>query len=104
MSSSVIFRNAIEQYHALRAEFEIVRENAYARAESECNGVLLNRRGKAAHVDPYSLFIGNEVRAMAYASPELIEHWTKHPRIPFDRFEREMVGASEEPSELEDVA
>lgn len=90
---SVIFKNAIAHYHVLRAEFENVRLNAYIRAETDCNGVLLNRRGKKAHIDPYSLFMGNEARAHAYASDELVEHWGTYPRLTFARFEREMVEA-----------
>lgn len=86
---SEIFAAAARHWAAVRAEFEIQRENAYARAETECHGVLLNARGKRAGVDPYSLFIGSNTRAYAYASEELIEHWARYPRLTFTAFERQ---------------
>jgi hypothetical protein len=87
--TSPTFMVAAATWRQLRAEFEVQRENAYARAEEACNGALLNARGRATDVDPYSLFIGNESRALAYASEELVEHWQKHPRMTFAEFERQ---------------
>lgn len=78
---------AAEHWHAMRAEYEVVRESAYRQALDATNGVLLNARGKAAGVDPYSLFMGNEVRALAYASEELVEHWQRHPRVTLAAYE-----------------
>jgi hypothetical protein len=79
---------AFQTWRECRAEFELHRENAYRNAETDTNGVLLNDRGKRAGIDPYSLFIGPEIRALAYASEELIEHWARYPRPVFERFER----------------
>ncbi|WP_349862617.1 hypothetical protein [Leifsonia sp. WHRI 6310E] len=86
---SRIFALAASSWRSMRAEYEIYREGAYERAETDCNGVLLNARGKKAGVDPYSLFMGNEARALAYASEELVDHWARHPRLTFAAFERQ---------------
>jgi len=91
MTRSPIFAAALERYHAMREDFELVLENAYERAETECNGQLLNERGRRVGVDPYSLFYGPEVRALAYASPELVEHWATHPRMTVSDFERQWL-------------
>lgn len=93
--TSPIFMAAVAQWRGLRAEFELFRESAYAAAEHETKGNLLNARGKKAGIDPYSLFIGNEATALAYASEELIEHWSAHPRVNFEQFERQYT---EEPN------
>ena len=68
-----------------------MRENAYRRALEDCNGVLLNERGKKKKLDPYRLFIGSDIAAYAYASEELIEHWARYPRLSFAAFERQWV-------------
>lgn len=88
---SPIFAQAVAFWHQVRAEFELYREAQYTRAETELNSVLLNRRGKRARIDAYSLFIGPEVRALAYASEELVEWWTRHPRLTFEQYERSRV-------------
>jgi hypothetical protein len=89
--SSVHFAMAIEAWRNTRAEFEIVREAAYVKALDATNGKLLNRRGEKAGIDTYSLFIGPAIRAYAYASEELIEHWSTVPRITYAEFERQTL-------------
>lgn len=84
---SELFRVALDQWRVTRDEFEDYRLAAYERAIRETNGAMLNARGKRAGIDSYDLFIGPDVRARAYASEELIEHWAKHPRPVFARFE-----------------
>jgi len=86
---SPIFRVAAAQWHSMRKEYENFREGAYRRAETDCNGALLNARGKARGVDAYSLFMGTETRALAYASEELVEHWSRYPRMTLADFERQ---------------
>jgi hypothetical protein len=88
---SLIVANAIDQWRELRAEYELVLEAAYRRAEDECNGRLLNAAGREKGIDPYSLFMGNDARARCYASPELLDHWARYPRLTFARFERQSV-------------
>lgn len=85
---SPVFVCAVDRWRELREEFELVREAAFERPHEDTNGVLLNARGKRAGIDAYSLFMGNEARALAYASPELVEHWQSWPRPVFDQFER----------------
>lgn len=87
---SLIFKAAADYYKVIRAEYETFRENSYRRAETECNGVLLNRVGKAAGIDAYSLFMGNHARAYKYASAELVEHWGKYPRVTWTDYERQV--------------
>lgn len=86
---SPVFAFAADEWRALREEFELVREAAFALAQEATHGAMLNARGKRARIDPYSLFIGPATRAHAYASPELIEHWRSHTRPVFAQFERE---------------
>ena len=88
---SALFALAAGQWRAMRADFEVVREAAYRTASEDCNGVLLNARGKAAGVDAYSLFMGTAARAYAYASRELVDHWSTHPRPTLAAFERQML-------------
>lgn len=64
-----------------REEYELTLYAQYVRAEAATNACLLNERGRARGIDP--------VRAHAYASEELIEHWATDPRITFAAFERQ---------------
>ncbi|OOB90316.1 hypothetical protein [Rathayibacter sp. VKM Ac-2630] len=89
MTRSPIFADALDRWKEMRADFELFLENAYERAETACNGRLLNDRGRRAGVDAYSLFYGTAVRARAYASPELVEHWAKYPRMTVAEYERQ---------------
>lgn len=86
-----MFRDAIDRWRVIRAEFEDYREAAYAVAADATNGKLLNARGIAAGVDTWSLFIGPEQRALAYASEELVDHWRVHPRLTYAAFERQRI-------------
>ena len=99
---SALFALAAQQWRSMRADFEIVRESAYRAALDDCNGVLLNARGKKAGIDPYSLFMGNHARAYAYASRELADHWATRPRPTLAEFERQMF--EPQPDQEEDHA
>ena len=72
---SAIMRAAFERWKEMRDEFELVRHAQYERAVAELRGELLSPRGRAEHIDPYSLFMGPASRARAYASEELWEWW-----------------------------
>ena len=61
-------------------------------AEAATNGVLLNRAGEAAGVDPRSLFSGPAARARKYASEELKRWWQDNPRMTFTEFRADMLG------------
>jgi hypothetical protein len=94
--TSAVFAHAAAVRARLRADYEQVRGSAYLAAEEATRGALVNARGKRAGIDAYSLFMGSGVRARAYASEELLEHWESHPRLTFTEYERQMMhgGAS----------
>lgn len=83
-----IISEAFSTWRECRAEYDDTLYAQYMAAEEATNGAMLNARGREKGVDPFTLFMGNETRARAYASEELIEHWEKHPRITFAKFER----------------
>ena len=62
------------------SEFRAHLENEWARAEEQTRGNMLNKAGRAADVDPRTLFTGSERRAAKYASEELRRYWDEHPR------------------------
>lgn len=86
--NSAIFAAAVAQYHTCRADYGIYLEGIFSQASDDTSGALLNARGKSKGVDAFSLFSGNETRALAYASEELVEWWGKHPRMSYTAFER----------------
>jgi hypothetical protein len=91
MSGSAAVRFGLDLRKQIRAEFEEYRLAAYEAASEACRGRLLNDRGRRAGIDAWDLFIGNEARARAYASEELIEHWTTHPRVTVAAYERQVL-------------
>ena len=95
---SAIMRAAFERWQGMRDEFELIRHAQYERAHNELRGELLNRRGRENHIDPYSLFIGPESRAKAYASEELWEWWQDphNERWTLEEFEEQWCRSQEE--------
>lgn len=83
-----IISEAFSAWRECRAEYDDTLYAQYMAAEEATNGAMLNARGREKGIDPFTLFMGNETRARAYASEELIEHWETHPRITFAKFER----------------
>lgn len=79
----------LDGWRTIRAEFDDDLERRYQQAEHDTNGVLLNARGRAAHVDARSLFYGPAVRVLAYASEELRDWFDAHGRVTFAQYERE---------------
>lgn len=74
-----------------REDFELYLEAQFFAAHEACNGVLLNRKGRARDIDPRSLFMGSADRAFCYASEELLAWWDEHRRINYRRFEESWV-------------
>lgn len=72
-----------------RAEYDETLYAQYVAAEEATNGAMLNARGREKGIDAFTLFMGPEVRALAYASEELVEHWEQHPRVTYAKFERQ---------------
>lgn len=90
-STSATFAAAIDAWRECREAYALHLEAAYERADRACRGVLLNHRGRLAGISSESLFLGPRTRAYAYASDELRDHWTEHPRVTFAEFERQWV-------------
>ena len=85
--SSTIFENAARQWHEMRSDFLGHVDNEYDKALEACSGVLVNKEGRALHVDGYDLFKGTQRRADKYASEELKEYWETHPRLSLEDYE-----------------
>jgi len=64
----------------------------YLAAEDATNGYMLNKAGRTAGMDSYSLFVGNEARARKYASDELLEWWDVHGRVTLEEWKAELLG------------
>lgn len=88
---SAIFQAAARQYRACRADYDRYLDGVYLAAEEATRGAMLNTRGRRARIDPRSLLMGTETRALAYASPELIEYWEDWPRLNYTEFERQWL-------------
>lgn len=84
-----LISDAFAEWRECRAEYDETLYTRYAAAEEATRGAMLNARGRAKGIDPFSLFMGPEVRALAYASEELVEHWAQHPRVTFAKFEKQ---------------
>lgn len=65
---------------------------AYVQAEAETNGHMLNPAGRAAGIDPFTLFTGPRARAEKYASDELKDFWDAHGRTTYTEFRGQMLG------------
>ncbi|CAN7150005.1 hypothetical protein LJR044_002474 [Microbacterium foliorum] len=98
-----IISEAFNAWRECRAEYNDTLCSQYEAAEEATRGAMLNARGREKGIDPFSLFMGNETRALAYASEELVEHWASHPRITFEKFEKQWA-AQREAELIEDAA
>lgn len=83
-----IVSEAFNAWRECRAEYDDTLYAQFDAAEEATRGAMLNARGRQKGIDPFTLFMGNEARALAYASEELVEHWEAHPRITFAMFEQ----------------
>lgn len=91
-----LITEAFADWRACRAEYEEVLYAQYERAADATNDRLVNAAGRARGIDPLSLFMGPARRAYCWASEELIEHWSRHPRVTFADFERQWARAREQ--------
>ncbi|WP_337192206.1 phage minor capsid protein [Streptomyces sp. HUCO-GS316] len=67
----------------------------YLQAEDECNGYLLNKKARAAGINPATLFSGPARIAYARASDELKEWWAEHGRLTQAEFIEQVTGKSQ---------
>lgn len=77
---------------ACREEYDSFVATNYVAAENDCRGVLLNRAGLAASVDPASLFCGPASRVRKYASEELRSWFARHGRVTYGEWKYEWFG------------
>lgn len=87
-ASGGILDEAFARWRTVRADFDDHLEASIGLAETACRGILLNARGRAAGIDPLTLFYGPRVRVDAYASEELLEWFREHGRTTFEQFQR----------------
>lgn len=64
----------------------------YISAEDATNGQLLNPQGRAAGVDPHTLFSGPESRVRKYASDELKLWFDQNGRVLFEEYQAGLLG------------
>lgn len=76
-----------------RDSFENEANRAYLKAEDDTRGTLLNREGRAAGIDPRSLFKGPDNRARRYASEELLAWWDENGRLTLEEHRAEWLGS-----------
>lgn len=91
---SAIFARASRQWAEMKTEYDEYVDAAYDKALDACEGVLVNQEGKAQHIDGYSLLTGSVTRAYRFASWELKQYWTRHPRITLAEFEEQWITGS----------
>lgn len=64
----------------------------YFVAEDATRGTLVNNAGRAAGIDPMTLFTGGEARARKYASDELLAWWDDYGRLSLADFRASLLG------------
>lgn len=82
---------ALSLEQMLRAKFREEITRRYVSAEWETRGQMLNSAAKAAGIDPFSLFSGQEARARKWASDELKRWWAEHGRITYDTYSTQLL-------------
>lgn len=75
-----------------REEYEVALHAKYLAAEEATNGHMLNARGLALGIDPYTLFSGPARRATAYGSDELLSWFRENGRLTFKSFRHALLG------------
>lgn len=87
MKKSAIYRMAADRWRDMRADFDRYLRHEYDRAVEQTGGVLVNKEGRALHIDGLELFTGTKERAYRYASEELKEYWERYGRISLKGYE-----------------
>ena len=100
---SPTIQQALDRLKELRDEYQALMEAEYLLVHEELNGRLLNRRGEAKGIDPWSLFRSNWTYVKAYGSEELIEWFTLNPRLTFAQYERQMLESDVDPTTLDGI-
>lgn len=93
--SSAIFAHAAQEWARMRDDYAGYIQQAYDAALEGTGGVLVNRAGRARHIDGFDLFTGPTATAHKYASEELTEWWKTHPRLTLEQYERQWLQGNE---------
>lgn len=91
---SVIFKQAAVRWAEMSADYMDYVDDAYNKALEGTGAVLLNKAGRALHLDGYDLFRGPRARAEKFASEELLDYWGRVPRLSLAEFEQQWVGGN----------
>lgn len=91
MTHSLIFEEAARQYRLMKEDWWAHVDAAYRLAETETNGVLVNKAGREKGIHGTALFTSNHAYAMKYASEELKDHWLTYPRPSLQKFEEQWL-------------
>ena len=95
---------AFETYRMMRSDFELYRHARFFRAHTELRGELLNAEGRAARIEPASLFMGPSSRVERYASEELKGWFAQHGRLTVAEFETQWWNGRGGITELHGIA
>ena len=93
--TSAIFKQAAEDWAKMRNDYERYLEQAYNLALRDTGGVLVNKAGRALHIDGLDLFTGPQTRAYKYASEELKDYWRLYPRLSLADYEVQWLQGNE---------
>jgi hypothetical protein len=77
---------------ACREEYDSFVHGSYVSAENDCRGAMLNRDGKAAGIDPSSLFCGPASRVRKYGSEELRTWFARNGRSTYGEWKYNWFG------------
>lgn len=77
---------------AVRRMYDEYVQVAYVAAEDATAGHMLSKAGRAADVDPLSLFSGTTARARKYASEDLLRWWADHGRMTYTEYKAQVLG------------
>lgn len=84
-STSSIYAYAESLRKEMLAEFAVVQEQQFARAEHETNGYMVNERGRQKGLSGWDVFHGPPSVFEAYATDELREHGRPLTRTAFEQ-------------------
>ncbi|ADD43873.1 hypothetical protein [Stackebrandtia nassauensis] len=77
---------------AVRRMYDEYVQVSYVAAEDATAGHMLSKAGRAADVNPLSLFSGTTARARKYASEDLLRWWSEHGRMTFTEYRAQVLG------------
>lgn len=73
-----------------REQYDLYVQNALEQAVQDTNAAIFSKEGKRLKINDMSLFTGRLTRR--YASEELLEWWTRNPRLTWTQFRAQALG------------